>query len=154
MIRFIYFLFCLFAICITQASQVTTEKVLIQNEIRCFIDGKDLGKQHFNSQVEVKIYDNGTEFWGTGEQKNEYPYPVKTHIMVYDLKDDSIKYKYAMDFSIMAKAYTGAFWGEGSSIVFFDSFRNFSPIKHHGSIEVSQDKKDYCNFETVMLPVN
>jgi hypothetical protein len=136
----------------------STATVRVQTNLECTVGGQDLGMKHYDVNLPVKVYekDDGS-LWGTGHFDFDYAHPSSTQIFVFDTKNLSVgknyPAKYAMNFSTFVAVYTGASWGVESSLIYFDSFDNFSAISQIGTIYTSEDKKDYCSIEAIMSPV-
>lgn len=138
-----------------QAQNIYVEKVNLQTTIECFIKGQNFGRKSYEAFIDVEIFEGRGDLDGSGLKVHDYPHPVETQIRIFNPQRITIKYpsKYALRFTTFAKAYTGAMWGEESSIIYFDSFKNFSPIAQNGRIRLSKDEKDYCDFQAILLPV-
>jgi len=147
----------LFCTLIAKAAIGNTENVTVQTNIECVIGGSSLGKKTYTVNVPVQIFPNsaGDDFFGVGTYSFDYPHPTNVNIQIFNPQHVTISTpsKYAMKFTTFVKAYTGASWGQGSSLIYFDSFQYFSPLAQSGMIEISQDKKDYCNFSTLIKPL-
>lgn len=152
-----FFLFFVAGLSFTNA-KVQTETVSVICEIECNIDGVLLKKETFTDTIPIKIYVNsdGSDFWGVGDVAFNYQHPAFTTMRIFNPQKISMKlpYKYAFDFSTMIKVAPGVHWGDQSSIIYVNSFQDFSPIYNSGTVRFGEDDENFCRTNTLISPTS
>lgn len=151
-----YFVFILATFFSIANAKIQTEKVLVVSEIECHINGVSLMKETFTEDLPINIYvkSDGSDFWGVGDVAFNYPHPAFTNLRVFNPQNISMKlpYKYAFNFSTMIKVADGVYWGDESSIIYINSFEDFSPIFNYGTVRFGPEDKNICRTKTVISP--
>lgn len=129
---------------------------MVRTQIECFVEGASLGSRLYEEKIEVVVNRSEYGLWGSGQKSYDYSQETVTSVEVFNPSLLPFNYpaQYSMRFTTSVAIYTGALFGMESSIIYFDSFRNFSPVAQAGVISISEDGHDVCHFNAVMFPAN